>query len=145
MYFCTKLILNITSVSGNQETTRQKKFARMIQKEITPLLNTFMQKFPGILASVPYVRVSPDLMVLRIYITTFPDDQVELVVKELNENTWELRRDLAALIRHGVRKIPDIHFFADDTVLYARKMDDLFKKIHSETPERPSGETEGED
>lgn len=116
-------------MAGNQESTRQKKFARMFQKEITPLLNTFMSRFPGVMASVPYVRVSPDLMSIRVYISAFPDDRMEEVAAALNEHGWEIRKELAAVIRHGVRKIPEIQYFADDTVLYARKMEEIFSKI----------------
>lgn len=110
----------------------------MIQKEITPLLNRFMERFPGVLASVPYVRVSPDLMSIRIYITSFPDERMQEVVDALNEHGWELRRDLAALIRHGVRKIPEIRFYPDDTVLYVKKMDEIFSRI------KPSGMSDTE-
>lgn len=110
----------------------------MIQKEITPLLNRFMERFPGVLASVPYVRVSPDLMSIRIYITSFPDERMQEVADALNEHGWELRRDLAALIRHGVRKIPEIRFYPDDTVLYAKKMDEIFSRI------KPAGQSDTE-
>jgi len=127
-------------VSGTQETTRQKKFARMIQKEITPLLQPFIQNHPGVLASVPYVRVSADLMVLRIYITTFPDDKVEAVVEELNKNVWEIRKALASGIRNGVRKIPELSFYSDDTVQYVKKIDALFEQIRESDPEKTKEE-----
>jgi len=116
-------------VAGNQESTRQKKFGRMIQKEITPLLNAFMSRFPGVMASVPFVRVSPDLMNIRVYISAFPDEKMEEVAAALNLHGWEIRKQLAAVIRNGVRKIPEIQYFPDDTVLYARKMEEIFSKI----------------
>jgi ribosome-binding factor A len=101
----------------------------MIQKEITPLLNAFMSRFPGVMASVPFVRVSPDLMNIRVYISAFPDEKMEEVAAALNLHGWEIRKQLAAVIRNGVRKIPEIQYFPDDTVLYARKMEEIFSKI----------------
>ncbi len=104
----------------------------MIQKEITPILNTYMEKFPGVLASIPYVRVSPDLMVVKVYITTFPDPPVFDIVRDLNLNAWEIRKQLAHQVRNEVRKIPEISYFADDTIQYAQKMEEIFSKIHTQ-------------
>ena len=115
-----------------KETTRQKKFSRMIQKEITPVIREALIEMPGTLASVPYVRVSPDLMVVRIYITAFPDEKANLVVELLNEKNWHLRKALAERIRNEVRKMPEITFYVDDTVAYSQKMEDIFAKIHEE-------------
>jgi ribosome-binding factor A len=117
-----------------KETTRQKKFSRMIQKEITPLLRQALTDRPGVMASAPFVRVSPDLMVVRIYITTFPDDAVENTVKTLNDKSWEIRKELASRIRNEVRKIPEISFYIDDTVAHALQMEQLFKQLQQDKP-----------
>jgi ribosome-binding factor A len=104
-----------------------------------------MEKFPGVLASIPYVRVSPDLMVVKVYITTFPDQHVFEVTKDLNANAWDIRKQLAHQVRNEVRKIPEISYFADDTIQYAQKMEEIFSKIHKENegvvrPEDPQSE-----
>lgn len=99
-----------------------------------------MGKFPGVLASIPYVRVSPDLMVVKVYITTFPDQPVFEVTRDLNENGWDIRKQLAHQVRNEVRKIPEISYFADDTIQYAQKMEEIFSKIHKEN--KSSGSTE---
>ncbi|HCD50836.1 MAG TPA: ribosome-binding factor A, partial [Balneolaceae bacterium] len=52
-----------------------------------------------------------------------------------------IRHKLAGKIKNQVRKIPELHFYEDDTAAYVNKMEQLFKKV-DEQPKAPSDEEE---
>ena len=55
------------------ESTRQKKIARLLQKELSEILRRKSGEIaPGKMITVTVVRVSPDVSVARIYISVFP-------------------------------------------------------------------------
>ena len=56
------------------ETTRQQKIERLIQKELSDMLQRQTQQAPGVLVSVSRVRISPDLSVCRGYLSVFPSE-----------------------------------------------------------------------
>ncbi len=111
------------------ESQRQQKVSRMIQKELGDLfLRSGKNLVPGSLISVTVVRISPDLSVARIYLSIFPVKDKAAALKAVQENGWELRKNLGARIRNQVRVIPELVFFLDDSYDYADNIDRLLKK-----------------
>ena len=51
---------------------------------------------------------------------------------KIENRAWEIKKELAARIKHQVRSIPQLKFFADDTLDHVFKMEELFKKIQDE-------------
>ena len=58
-------------------------------------------------------------------------------MKKIEERVWEIKRKLAARIKHQVRRIPELTFFVDDTLDQVFKMEELFKQINKEKPDTP--------
>ena len=58
-------------------------------------------------------------------------------MKKIEERAWEIKRELAARIKHQVRRIPELTFFVDDTLDQVFKMEELFKQINKEKPDTP--------
>ena len=112
------------------ETTRQNKIARLIQKELSEifLLQTKSMPGPGVLVSVSIVRISPDMSYARVYLSVFPSDRSEEIVKNINANMKSIRFELGNRVRHQLRIIPELKFFVDDSLDYAEKIDELLKK-----------------
>ena len=108
------------------ETTRQNKISRLLQKELSEifLLQTAM---PGVLVSVSAVRISPDMSIARVYLSVFPSEKAEEIVKNVNDNMKTIRYELGTRVRHQLRIIPELKFFVDDSLDYIEKIDSLLK------------------
>ena len=110
------------------ETTRQNKIARLIQKELSEIFLLQTKSMPGVLFSVSIVRISPDMSYARVYLSVFPSDRSEEIVKNINANMKSIRFELGNRVRHQLRIIPELKFFVDDSLDYAEKIDELLKK-----------------
>ena len=94
------------------ETPRQQK------------VNTFLQQavregsVNNLLVSVTKVNVTSDLSIAKIYLSIFPSKNTESYLKALQKNSYQIRYDLAQKMKNQLRKIPDLHFYLDDSLDY---------------------------
>ena len=109
------------------ETTRQNKIARLLQKELSEIFLLQTKAMPGVLVSVSAVRISPDMSIARVYLSVFPSDKSEEMVKNINNNKKSIRFELGTRVRHQLRIIPELKFFVDDSLDYIEKIDALLK------------------
>ena len=109
------------------ESTRQSKIARLIQKELSEIFLLQAKSMNGVLVSVTAVRVSPDLSIARVYISVFPSERGDEIVKSLNGNMKAIRFDSGNRLRHQLRIIPELKFFIDDSLDYLERIDELLK------------------
>lgn len=116
------------STKINMETTRQQKIERLIQKELSDMLQRQTQQLPGVLVSVSRVRISPDLSVCRGYLSVFPSERGEEIVANINANVKTVRFELGKRVRHQLRIIPELKFFIDDSLDYIEHIDELLKQ-----------------
>ena len=110
------------------ESTRQKKVSRLIQKEMAGI---FLRKgneiAHGKMVSITKVRISPDLSFAKIYISIFPSDGQDIILKAIEENNSKIRFEMGQKVRRQLRIIPEITFFIDDSLDYIDKIDRLLK------------------
>lgn len=110
------------------ETTRQKKVARLIQKEIADIFILSGSVYnPGGLITVTQVRVSPDLSQAKIYLSVFKAEHPDKVLKNVNDATKEIRLKLGNKVRHQLRIVPNLDFYLDDSLDYYERIDNLLK------------------
>ena len=113
------------------ETTRQNKISRLLQKELSEIFLLQTKAMPGMLVSVSTVRISPDMSIARVYLSVFPSEKAEEMVKNINENINDnmksIRYELRTRVRHQLRIIPELKFFVDDSLDYIEKIDSLLK------------------
>lgn len=110
------------------ETTRQNKISRLIQKELSEIFLLQTKSMNGVLVSVSAVRISPDMSIARVYLSVFPSERSQEIVKNINDNMKSLRYELGTRVRHQLRIIPELKFFVDDSLDYAERIDELLKK-----------------
>ena len=103
------------------ETTRQNKIARLLQKELSDIFLLQAKSMPGVLVSVSAVRISPDLSVARAYLSVFPSDKGEELIKNINGSMKSIRYELGTRVRHQLRIIPELKFFIDDSLDYLER------------------------
>lgn len=110
------------------ETTRQNKISRLIQKELSEIFLLQTKSMNGVLVSVSAVRISPDMSIARLYLSVFPSERSQEIVKNINDNMKSIRYELGTRVRHQLRIIPELKFFVDDSLDYAERIDELLKK-----------------
>ena len=111
------------------ESQRQKKISALIQKDVANIIQGFFRERVGanLLISVTKVNVSPDLSISKIYLSVYPSVNFGKVLEILNKNKSEIKNKLSRLIKHQLRVIPDMIFFADDSLDYIDKIDEALK------------------
>ena len=110
------------------ETTRQNKISRLIQKELSEIFLLQTKSMNGVLVSVSAVRISPDMSIARVYLSVFPSERSQEIVKNINDNMKSIRYELGTRVRHQLRIIPELKFFVDDSLDYAERIDKMLKK-----------------
>ena len=110
------------------ETTRQNKISRLIQKELSEIFLLQTKSMNGVLVSVSAVRISPDMSIARVYLSVFPSERSQEIVKNINDNMKSIRYELGTRVRHQLRIMPELKFFVDDSLDYAERIDELLKK-----------------
>ena len=73
------------------------------------------------------VSITNDLSFAKVYWTCFNEDK-NLVLKELKKSQGFLRTELAK--RVDIRHIPSLTFFYDESLEYAKKIENKIKEIH---------------
>lgn len=116
-----------------KEGKRQKQVGGLINKEINEILQRLgLSMIDGGMVSVSAVRITPDLLEARIYLSFFKIEDTKAALKKIEDRGWEIKKELANRIKLQLRRIPEIKYFADDTLDHVFKMEDLFKKIRDE-------------
>ena len=110
------------------QETRQNKIARLLQKELSLIFQGQTRMMKGVMVSVTRVRISPDLSVCTAYLSVFPSERGEEIVKNVNENQKTIRYELGTRVRNQLRIIPELRFFIDDSLDYIDRIDELLKK-----------------
>ena len=110
------------------ESTRQKKVARLIQKELADIFLKKGNEFAhGKLISITRVRVSPDLSFAKVYLSIFPAANQNDILHSIQDLSTKIRFDLGQKIRSQLRIVPDIAFHIDDSLDYIDRIDKLLK------------------
>jgi len=110
------------------ETNRQKKIAGVVQKDIAEILQDAMRESgQGVIITVTKVHITPDLGEAKVYISVFPTDNREKIVLETQGHMKAIKYRLAKRTRHQLRRVPDLHFFLDDSLDYIEGIEKALK------------------
>ncbi|MDE6499173.1 MAG: 30S ribosome-binding factor RbfA [Rikenella sp.] len=111
-----------------EETTRQQKVGRQIQKDISDiLLKEARHLVQGTMVTVSRVRVSPDLTFAKIFLSVFPYDRASETIETLKENVSMMRFELGRRVKNQLRIVPEIAFALDDSLEYVDRIERLIK------------------
>ena len=126
-----------------KESNRQKKFGKIIQKELSEIFQREISLEGQPMLTVTVVRASPDLRMIRVFISVFPDEKGAAAIAELELRYKEVRGHLGHRIKKQVRYIPEIQFFLDDTMLEVAKMDALLGALKTPKEDEAASEEAG--
>lgn len=107
---------------------RQNKVSRLIQRDLSEMFQHECKEYAaGAMLSITTVRVSPDLSYAKIYVSVFPSNLTESVLKSLEDSNKNIRFILGRKVGKQMRIIPELRFFLDDSLDYIDKIDELLK------------------
>ena len=110
------------------QETRQNRISRLLQKELSSIFQSQTRKTNGVLVSVTKCRVSPDLSICTAYLSIFPSERGDEIMKNINSSEKTIRYELGTRVRNQLRIIPELRFFIDDSLDYIEHIDELLKK-----------------
>ena len=110
------------------QETRQNKIARLLQKELSIIFQEQTRSLHGVMVSVTRVKISPDLSICTAYLSIFPSDKGEELIKNITKNEKQIRYELGTRVHYQLRIIPELRFFIDDSLDYIERIDSLLKK-----------------
>ncbi len=128
-----------------QEGKRQKQVGKLLSEELSRIFQRLgLNVVQGGMISISAVRMTPDLLEARIYLSLFNIDDPALMLQHIKDRGWEIKKELAARVKNQLRRMPELIFFLDDTLDYVYHMEGIFKKIHDEEGPAPDTEAGGQ-
>ena len=100
------------------QETRQNRIARLLQKELSLIFQSQTRMMHGVMVSVTRTRVSPDLSICTAYLSVFPSEKGEELLKNIESNIKTIRYELGTRVHNQLRIIPELRFFIDDSLDY---------------------------
>ena len=116
-----------------EEGKRQKQVGGLIYQELSDIFQRLgLSMVDGGMISISSVKITPDLLEARIYLSFFQVKDREAVLKKVEDRSWEIKKELAARVGKLLRRMPELRFYVDDTLDHVFKMEELFKKINTD-------------
>jgi len=111
---------------------RSERVSGQIQKTIAELLHKHIRDPRLEMVTISGVRMTRDLKIAKIYFTT-PNgaSDVKRVKKGFKSSFGYIKRMLAGQL--GLRYMPDLQFYYDESFDYGAKIEKLLKSVKSES------------
>ena len=110
------------------QETRQNRIARLVQKELSLIFQSQTRMMHGVMVRVTKCRVSPDLSICTSYLSVFPSERADEIMRNINASEKTIRYDLGKRVHNQLRIIPELRFFIDDSLDYIEHIDSLLKQ-----------------
>jgi len=112
-----------------EESQRQKKIASVLQRDLVDILQKAATQggMHGILISVSKVKVTVDLSVAKVYLSIFPNNKAQELIKGIRSNAPLIKHELAQRTKNQLRRMPQLEFFVDDSLEYIDKIEKSLK------------------
>lgn len=116
--------------------SRGERISVKIQQAITELLSKKMQDPRIEMATISYVKLSPDLRVAFVHVAVFGDKKRVLETLEgFKKSKGFIKKRIAPKL--GLKYMPDLRFVHDDSFDKAAKMDELIRSASDSPPAEP--------
>ena len=112
------------------ESKRQKKFARLLQKDLGEIFQQNSNThFEGAFITVTQVMPSPDLKQAKVYLSFMLAPSKQKIMDRVEEKYRIIRQALGQRLRHQVRVVPELTFYLDDTEDVIDEVNSLFENL----------------
>lgn len=117
------------------DSKRQSQMGEMIKRHLAPVFQeNGIYIYGSAFVTVTSVKVTPDLAQAKVYLSIFNTEDKEGALKKISNHTHVLKQALASRIKNQVRRIPQIHFYFDETIEEMYKINALFDDIKTMYP-----------
>ncbi len=114
---------------------RPKRVAELLRSHLGLLFIREIQPLVSSLVTVTRVKISPDLLTARVFLTVLGPDDPSRVLELLREKTPHLRHSIATSI--NLKYNPTLVFELDPEPEWQTKLEDL---IRNKTPHEPKSD-----
>lgn len=116
------------------ESIRQKQIGELLRRYFGMLLTEEGSNIYGRdkLVTVTGVKMTPDLLVAKIYVSVYGTENKQEVILQLEDSYPRLRQTLASKVGKQMRRVPELEFFLDDTVDEMYRVDALLNRVGDE-------------
>ncbi|MCK4666268.1 30S ribosome-binding factor RbfA [Candidatus Dependentiae bacterium] len=111
----------------NKNPHRIERLQHLFQTEISRIIERDLKDPRVKMLSITRVIISRDLSLARVYFSTFQESTAEKCLEGFNSGSGFIHRLL--LKRLILKHIPELKFYIDTSIKYARYMEDKLKKI----------------
>ena len=112
------------------DSQRQKKVARLIQKDLSAIfLQENQSHYKGVMISITHVFVSKDLSLAKVYLSLFPNNKKSEIFEDIKFKTKQFKHKLAAKFKNQMRKTPDLVFYIDNSLDHYESINKILKDI----------------
>lgn len=109
-------------------SVRQEKIASVIKKELGKYLQqNAVVVAKGAMVTVTVVRMSPDLSIAKVYISIFGGKNNNESFDNIVNQSKLIRHEISKIVKNQLRKMPELHFYRDDSFDYAQEIDKLLQ------------------
>jgi ribosome-binding factor A len=109
---------------------RQERLAELIKETMGVIFQQEGKRlFGNGFITVTTVRMSKDLGYAFIYLSALQEPDPECLIENIRGHKGPLRKALGDQIKNQVRRIPDLHFYYDDTMDQVERVDQLLKNV----------------
>lgn len=112
------------------ESRRQQQVAGVIQQEMSEILIKNGRNYYGSsFVTISGVKVTPDLLVARVFISVMAENERKAVLEALKNNASHIRGILGGKVKNQLRRVPELEFFLDESLDEVFKIEKLLKEI----------------
>lgn len=110
-------------------SNRITKINALIQRHIGEILTRDISLKPGVFVTVAKVDTTPDLRYTRIFVSIFPEKEIDYAAKTLKKELYRIQGALNKKL--AMRPLPKIEFKTDMTESKADEIEKLLKEINN--------------
>lgn len=112
------------------ESNRQRKVAQILQEDLAELFRKqAADSKQGFLITVSTVKVTADLSIAKIYLSIFPQEYRQPIMKEIETNKSQYRNYIGQKMGKQVRIIPELQFYLDTTLDEVERLEKELKGL----------------
>lgn len=114
-----------------EEGKRQKQVSAVLSEDLNDIFRRLnLNMMNGGMVSISSVKVTPDLLEARIYLSMYKITDENAALKKIENQSWGIKKELTARVKNQLRRMPVLKFYLDDTLNHVFKMEELFKQIN---------------
>ncbi len=106
---------------------RLNKINSLIQQNISEIISRDLSLKSGVFVTVSKVDTTPDLRYTRIFVSIFPEKEIDYGIKTLRKELYQIQGKLNKRLK--MKPLPKIEFRVDMTESKADEIERLIKQL----------------